>query len=265
VSYREFSPPAVLRHYLTRVWVRTTGAEGTERQVRVFPDGCIDLVWMGEEPPFIAGPATRPALVSLPPDSPIVGVRFRPGMATSLLGPPASALRNADVPLADVWGVAASRLHDTSGPSQPAPARLAALQESLVARLPQAAPADALVLAGIRALRRRTGIPVWELADTLGVSERQLLRRFDAAVGYGPRTFARVLRFQRAVRLGAEAAAGGRLHLADLAATLAYADQAHLTREFAEFAGASPSSLLARWDPAVGMSDPFKTTHRPHG
>ncbi len=42
----------------------------------------------------------------------------------------------------------------------------------------------------------------------LGVSERQLRRRFEDAVGYGPKTLARVLRFQRFLAL---ASGGGEL------------------------------------------------------
>ena len=37
----------------------------------------------------------------------------------------------------------------------------------------------------------------------------------------------------------------GRLPLAELATTSGYADQSHLAREFARFAGASPTALLA--------------------
>jgi transcriptional regulator GlxA family with amidase domain len=39
------------------------------------------------------------------------------------------------------------------------------------------------------------------VATDLGVSDRQLLRRFQARVGYGPRTLLRVLRFQRFLAL----------------------------------------------------------------
>lgn len=245
-SYREFPPPTALARYLACVWVRTTGANRTDRQAHVLPDGCIDIVWIGEAPPFIAGPATRPVLASLPAASGIAGIRFRPGMAPTLVGLPASELLNADVPLDDVWGAAASHLLDSAGRSLSAKAKLVALQETLVARLPHAAPADDLVQAGIVALTQRANARVRELADLLGVGERQLLRRFDAAVGYGPKTFGRVLRFQRAVRLGSEMAVAGRLSLAHLAATLGYADQAHLAREFAEYAGVPPTYLLAR-------------------
>jgi AraC-like DNA-binding protein len=269
-SYRELPPPAALGRYLACVWLRTTHADETDLQSRVLPDGCIDVVWLGEAPPFVAGPATRPVLAVLPAESHVAGLRFRPGMAPSLLGLPASALLDAEVPLDDVWGASASHLLDRAGRSPSAAARVVALQEMLVARLPHAAPPDELVLTGIAALARRADTRVRELADRLGVGERQLLRRFNAAVGYGPKTFGRILRFRRAVRLGRELAAAGRLDLADLAATLRYADQAHLAREFAEFAGAPPTCLLARegspghdvGDRTPTMSDSFKTAHR---
>ena len=45
-----------------------------------------------------------------------------------------------------------------------------------------------------------------ELGAALGVSERQLRRRFADAVGYGPKTLARVLRFQRFLALAREPA-----------------------------------------------------------
>jgi AraC-like DNA-binding protein len=83
------------------------------------------------------------------------------------------------------------------------------------------------------------GARVDELGATLGVSERQLRRRFAEAVGYGPKTLARVLRFQRFLAL---ARSGD--DLARLALTAGYADQAHLTRETRRLAGRTPLELL---------------------
>jgi len=75
------------------------------------------------------------------------------------------------------------------------------------------------------------------------VSERQLLRRCTAALGYGPKTLGRILRFQR---FRALAAAREGAALVDLAADAGYADQAHLTRECVRLAGETPSAHLAR-------------------
>jgi transcriptional regulator GlxA family with amidase domain len=77
------------------------------------------------------------------------------------------------------------------------------------------------------------------------ISERQLLRRFDAAVGYGPKTLHRVMRFCRVV--DAMYAGRGCVDLAAVACQTGYADQAHLTREVTKMAGVTPAALARRW------------------
>jgi AraC-like DNA-binding protein len=82
-----------------------------------------------------------------------------------------------------------------------------------------------------------------QVATEIGLSERQLRRRCHAAVGYGPKTLQRVLRFQRFVRM--LDASGGTVNLAEGAAAAGYADQAHLTRECGALSGLPPA-VLAR-------------------
>jgi AraC-like DNA-binding protein len=67
------------------------------------------------------------------------------------------------------------------------------------------------------------------------VSERRLRRRFVQAVGYGPATYLRVSRFQRAVALAPRVEG-----LAALAAAAGYADQAHLSRDCRALTGLTP-------------------------
>ena len=82
------------------------------------------------------------------------------------------------------------------------------------------------------------GTRVERLGDRVGLGERQLRRRFADAVGYGPKTLQRVLRFQRFLALarGTRATAGGG-DLARLALQTGYADQAHLTTSAAVWPG----------------------------
>jgi AraC-like DNA-binding protein len=88
------------------------------------------------------------------------------------------------------------------------------------------------------------GARVAALGPALGIGERQLLRRFNAAVGYGPKLLDRVLRFQRFVDR-APAVAGEGEQLARAAAELGYADQAHLSRDCKRLSGLSPLALVA--------------------
>lgn len=59
-----------------------------------------------------------------------------------------------------------------------------------------------------------------------------------AETGLAPKLLMRVLRFRRAFRLLDRSAAGG---WGRVAVSAGYFDQAHLIREFREFAGAAPS------------------------
>jgi hypothetical protein len=138
-------------------------------------------------------------LADLPPDAPVLGVRFRPGRAPDFLGGSAEALLNADVPLRDLWGDSADRLSDALERAPTVTAGLRAIEQAVEQQRRQAT--DQLVAAAVAQLRRTPDTHVRALGDTLGISERQLLRRFATAVGYGPKVLARVLRFQRFMRL----------------------------------------------------------------
>ncbi|SED20274.1 Helix-turn-helix domain-containing protein [Amycolatopsis tolypomycina] len=71
------------------------------------------------------------------------------------------------------------------------------------------------------------------------VGERRLRRRFVQAVGYGPATYLRVSRFQRAVALSSRAP-----NLAALAVAAGYSDQAHLSRECRALTGLTPRAYF---------------------
>jgi AraC-like DNA-binding protein len=237
VGYRELRARSELADDVACVWYD----DRLQHEQLVVPDGCIDIVWVRGRVPGIAGPATLPVVAELD-CAEVVGLRFRPGRAPGYLGVPADALLNADVPLHTVWGDAAARLADDLDRSTSVAAGLALLQAATLERRTEAP--DSLVSAAVGQLRRAPETPVSELGDTLGISERQLLRRFSGAVGYGPKVLGRVLRFQRFIRL---VYAPGAQHwdLARLAAEAGYADHAHLTRECTQLAGRAPSVLRA--------------------
>ncbi|ALG08556.1 hypothetical protein AOZ06_17995 [Kibdelosporangium phytohabitans] len=88
-------------------------------------------------------------------------------------------------------------------------------------------------------------IRVAQLAAEVGWTRRHLLTRFREQIGLAPKTAARVIRFQHALRLLQHPER--RLSLAGLAQTTGYSDQAHLTREFRALTGATPLELAAGW------------------
>ena len=84
-------------------------------------------------------------------------------------------------------------------------------------------------------------VRVADLADGAGCSHRHLVARFREQIGATPKTAARVLRYARAARLLAR----GDLPLSQVAALCGYADQLHMTREFATLAETTPGAVAA--------------------
>jgi AraC-like DNA-binding protein len=87
-------------------------------------------------------------------------------------------------------------------------------------------------------------IRISAVAGRLDWSRKHLSQRFREEIGIAPKALARMLRFNRLLDL---AALSPRPDWAGLATECGYADQAHLTREFADFAGTSPM----RWQAAA--------------
>ena len=220
-------------------WERSGPANGPV-EARVLPDACADLVWTSSDGLIVAGPDTGPVLHRLTGEFRAVGLRMRPGTAGAVLGLPLNELRDLRVPLEAVWGGEAERLADALE-AAPGPDQRRALLERAVAPMVASAQPDPLVSQAVPLLGRH-GSRVADVCRALAVSERQLRRRFDRAIGYGPKTLHRVLRFRgflEHVREGTPGSDG----LAALAAGLGYADQPHLTRECRALAGLTPAEL----------------------
>jgi AraC-like DNA-binding protein len=238
-GYTEWAAPAGLRHAVACLWAQVT-PDCSSRRGLVLPDACTDLIWEQGRGAFVAGPDTGPAPTVMPAGTILIGVRFRPAVGGPALGIPLGELRDQRVDLSDLRRAEARRLPGTLDPDT----ALARALDVAAALIADGAPDRAVTQAAelLEDPQARTE----EVAEQIGLSERQLRRRCQDAVGYGPKTLQRVLRFRRFVAQ-IDAAAGnprpGARDLAAIAARAGYADQAHLTRECRRLAGLTPAAL----------------------
>jgi AraC-like DNA-binding protein len=222
-GYREFRPPDALAPLIACVWVRACAGDD---EVRIMPDGASDVIWRQGQGTMIAGPDTTARAYPRTAGELLIGVRFRPGAGGGVIGVPLDELRDQQVDAREI-----DRAFDLDGDLPPATV-LGRLLAAAAGRRP-----DPIVLA---AAARVADGEVAALAGEFAISERQLRRRFHAAVGYGPGTLARVLRFRRFLAMLDR----GRDDLAGLAFDAGYADQPHLTRESRRLAGLSPLGVI---------------------
>jgi AraC-like DNA-binding protein len=265
VVYREYAPPTELRRSVVCTW--TLEIRGGERphQQHVLPDGCSDIVWIGDAPPIVVGPMTRPAVSTRADVTVVTGVRFRPEATAAVIGVPAHELTDRKIALDDLWSrhrhlvsAASERLWE----QRTAAGRIGIVQSLIAARRDRIAAPDSTIQQAISwmvAPRHHPGAAggadgggVGALAREIGISERQLRRRFLTAVGYSPKMFQRIVRFQKLLALANDHPSA---RLGDAAHAAGYADQAHMTREVGEFAGVTPSALLGKVDSALALYD----------
>lgn len=222
-GYREWAPPAALAPLVECLWTRTCGSDD---EFRIIPDGASDVIWRRGSGTIIVGPDTTARAYRRTDGELLIGMRFRPGAGGGAIGVPLDELLDQQVDAREI-----DRAFDLDADLPPA---------TVMARLLRAATgrqADPIVMAAAPRVARGD---LTALAREFAISERQLRRRFHAAVGYGPGRLARVLRFRRFLSL----LDGGRDDLAGLAFDAGYADQAHLTRESRRLAGLSPRGVI---------------------
>jgi AraC-like DNA-binding protein len=248
-SYRERVPDRRLAGVLSCVWILEVSREGSSKEGstyehRTVPNGCIEIACpLDTGVARLVGPRRTVSVDSVRPGSMVIGVRFRPGIPPAFFGTPATELVDGNLDLEAVWGPSALRLGARLA-GAPSPHDAAALLEEEVARRWTALDPDPLVTEAIRRLQPWRSASVGSAATELFISPRQLRRRFQDALGYGPKLLQRILRFQGflAISQGAESK---NFTMARLASTAGYADQAHLSRDCVELAGLAPGAFLS--------------------
>jgi AraC-like DNA-binding protein len=174
----------------------------------------------------------------------IVGVAFRPGAAGAILGAPITDFTDRHVTIDAMWGHRGEELREKLLAADGPRAVFGVLERELTKRLLlplKIHPAVAHALGYHR--DAWSPVRVADVQRAAGYSPRHFVALFRAAVGLTPKHFYRVKRFTTVLRRLADGYSEG---LADLAGSAGYSDQAHLTREFREFAGITPTQYRPR-------------------
>jgi AraC-like DNA-binding protein len=170
-----------------------------------------------------------------------VHIFFHPLGLRAVLGASAAELACGTAAFADLCPRDAPELMERLSSTRDWRARFAILDEVFTRRL---APVKGspLVAHAWRQLAASHGRrSVGSLAHDVGWSRQHMTDRFHAELGVTPKTAARIFRFERACGL----ISALRRPLAEVAAACGYADQAHMTRDWNAFTGASPKAWIA--------------------
>jgi AraC-like DNA-binding protein len=242
-------PHRLLRPWLARDHAGFTAA--TEPTHLVLPaSASVSLVLKVQDSPhrppeFTGGVRGAPLPLDGACSPSYVEVRLTPLGAYAVLGLPMDELRGRIVALDDIVGAEGRRLGEVVRDAGTWRRRFALVDDFLLRRLDEgrARPAPEVSRVWQRLVATAGAVPIGQLAGEVGWSHRHLIRQFRRQVGLGPKTAARLVRFDRVLdRLER----GGPDRWADVAADAGYADQAHLIRDFHTFAGTSPTRFASQ-------------------
>ncbi len=251
-------PAAVLSPFIAgyTAYRQTGGAPGTHRGL---PSPYLTMIVAVDDPvtilahpdpadaagdfwTLVGGLHTRPAIIGHPGRQAGIQLAINPLGVRALFGLPAGELSHRDVRGDDLLGPVASELHERVNGATTWNARLAAV-DTVLARVlrPDVAVRPEVSFAWQRILATGGAVTIAALAAEVGFSSRHLDTTMRRETGLGPKSAAKVVRFDRAKRM---LMANPRT-VAEVAAACGYFDQAHLARDFRDLAGCSPSRWLA--------------------
>ena len=246
-----FPASAAVRPFVSDYWmIRWPDGFAEDRVVHLPPDGSIHIVYRVDTADastcralrsvlYVKGPSHRANREKATCAPILLGFRLRPGMSQSLLPIAAVELANRVCDLAALRPEFARALRARLDRNLNPRCLFTELDSALATELAGCADrVDGRVLDCVRSMQATGDLPPGN-----GLSGRQLSRLFAIHVGMSPKRFARVLRFQGALRKGPPPRD---LSWARWIPPERYADQAHFVREFREMTTFSPSAYFTR-------------------
>jgi len=165
----------------------------------------------------------------------LIGIVFQAGGFSPFAGDATHLFSNRSIDLQDLWGASATALRDHLREIPTPQARLRALEQFLLQNFANRIDRHPVVDFALGRFRQAPGVStVRHVAQSTGWSERRFSQIFREQVGFPPKVWTRILRFQRAVQ---QLHAGVDLPWANLALDCGFYDQSHFANEFRAFSG----------------------------
>jgi AraC-like DNA-binding protein len=268
--YIELQPAPPLDRFVRSLWYAQAPQLDHKRQ-RVLPTGRVQVIFNlardylldcsesesgGERqqrisPASIIGARSVYEIIHSSDMADLIGIVFEPGGFSLFAGDAVDVFSNRSVSLEDLWGSAAVALRDRMRELATPEERLHHLENSLQFRLAFSMERNRPSRAALVdfALGRLGGAPglasVRDVSRSTGWSERRFSQIFREEVGFSPKMWCRIQRFQRAVKGLHD---GADVPWSELALDCGFYDQSHFANEFKAFSGidATTYSTLPR-------------------
>ena len=258
VIYLEHTPAAPLNGCIRSLWYARVENSPHARE-RILPTGRVQIILNlqrdflldcpeGQSPhrmpsSLIVGARSTYEIVDTSDMADLIGIVFHPGGFAPFACDSVHLFSNRNVGLEDVWGGAVHSLRDRLREFSTPGARLRCLEQCLREKFTGHLSRHPIVDFALDSFERSPGAAtVRDVARSTGWSERRFSQVFREQVGFSPKAWTRIQRFQRAVQ---QLHAGVDVPWAEMALDCGYYDQSHFANEFRAFSGIDATTYSA--------------------
>lgn len=249
---KQFEVIPELQPYVKLICTMDCEDDVDTNHIRVLPDTCVELfVNYTSTPVAIIGHElhkrsiitfrmSRHADVQMRKGAGCMAICFYPGMAYRFFQLPMHVLADQTLALAELWQDMATEMEDRLADVRHHQERAVIVQQCLLQQLTRH-EYDLQLAYCLKQIQQSAGhLPLSDLTDQLGISQRHLSRKFQQLVGLSPKVYLRMSRFIRSLD---QLKKYPLLSLTEVAYQSGYYDQAHFIRDYKTFTGHTPGQV----------------------
>ncbi len=258
--YQEYPPHLGLKNHIKCYWTLAISASMIQKGGQSFLAEGLEFAFnLGDPIEFltnnpdpaiarhscICGPMTQLMRIRPIGRVEVLGVCFRPGGAYPFFFYPAVDLVNGYAEIDDLWGARGlgivDRIQDGCHTTKE---RIDFLDRHFLHLLDKNQRNDSCLAASLKVIEALNGqVNIGRLAGLVGLSSRQLERRFKEQVGMSPKQLCRSLRFKNIFK---NIATSHTDCWVSTAQACGYYDQSHLIKDFKHYLGSSPTDYFTK-------------------
>lgn len=257
MKYTNIPPPSTLAKYVRHFWVLEGEASDENPYIhRAMADGSVELIFHYQGvfnelitddkiiKSYSAGldaQSQKMRRYAINTNFGIFGVYMYPFATPQLFSIPASEISNHSIDLKTLLGKEENGLEERITLAKNTSERVEIISAFLEQRISKTNVTKPGVFETINSIIHSNGfIDIDTLAEKNFLSRRQFERNFKEFSGFSPRVFARITRFQNALKDYGNTSK----KLTQIGLDAGYTDQSHFIKEFKEFSGYTPKEYF---------------------
>ncbi len=244
LTYHEYPVSKDLKNFIHCFWTLSTSKSSNIKKAsyRIIPDGCFDLLIDCQSNDGLLASTTSNtySIVGFDETVNFFGIRFLPACIHYFFPFQLSEFVNTIIPSKEIFDKSLAELEDLILSAEDVPTRLKNAENFLRKQIKNEVPDKRFLNALDKILKADGNIHIEKEASEY-ISSRHLRRLFKHYIGFTPKVFSRIIRFQTNLEFMLKHHEKDYIH-----PNSSYYDQSHFINEFKKFYGLTPTEFLKK-------------------